>query len=61
MADKLQSIREIVDELMSEPDRAQEWFEQKLAELSQAPLKRIPRKGAQSVESEKPAKKRVAK
>jgi hypothetical protein len=61
MAGKLQSIREIVDEVTSEPDRAQKWFEQKLAELSQASLKRIPRKGAQSVKSEKPTKKRAGK
>ena len=61
MAGKLQSIREIVDEVTSEPDRAQIWFEQKLAELSQASLKRIPRKGAQSVKSEKPTKKRAGK
>jgi hypothetical protein len=65
MAGKLQSIREIVDEVTSEPDRAQKWFEQKLAEYSQASLKRIPkripRKGAQSVKSEKPTKKRAGK
>jgi putative heme iron utilization protein len=59
MAGKLQSIREIVDDLMSEPDRAQKWFEQKLANLKQASLKKVPKKRAQSVKSEKRTKKRV--
>ena len=61
MAGKLQSIREIVDDLISEPDRAQIWFEQKLAELNQTSLKRVPKKRAQSVKSEKRTKKRAGK
>lgn len=61
MVGKLQSIREIVDDLMSEPDRAQKWFEHKLADLNQTSLKKVPKKRAQSVQSEKRTKKRAGK